>query len=119
VGRIDVKNKKEKTPNAPGMLAKHYSPKTKTYLVNDVEEFISGHVDKTIGLVSFTVNIIASNVKHIETLSKPGDLKEAASNLYSALHILDNLNLDLIVAQRFPDFGLGKSINDRLERATK
>jgi L-threonylcarbamoyladenylate synthase len=119
VGRIDVKNKKEKTPNAPGMLAKHYSPKTKTYLVNDVEEFISGHVDKTIGLVSFTVNIIASNVKHTEILSKPGDLKEAASNLYSALHILDNLNLDLIVAQRFPDFGLGKSINDRLERATK
>jgi L-threonylcarbamoyladenylate synthase len=26
--------------------------------------------------------------------------------------------LDMIVAERFPDFELGKSINDRLERAT-
>jgi L-threonylcarbamoyladenylate synthase len=32
---------------------------------------------------------------------------------------LDKLGLDLIVAERFPDIDLGKSINDRLERATK
>ena len=35
------------------------------------------------------------------------------------LHKLDRLNLEIIVAERFPDFGLGKSINDRLERASK
>jgi L-threonylcarbamoyladenylate synthase len=119
VGKISVKNKKEKTPNAPGMLAKHYSPKTKTYLVNDIEIFIADYKYKKIGLVSFTKDITALNIKHVEILSKSGDLKEAASKLYSALHILDDLNLDMIVAQRFPDIGLGKSINDRLERATK
>ena len=27
-------------------------------------------------------------------------------------------NLDVIIAERFPDSGLGKSINDRLQRAT-
>jgi L-threonylcarbamoyladenylate synthase len=119
VGKINVKNKKEKAPDAPGMLAKHYAPKTKTYLVNDIKKFIKGNCDKTIGLVSFTEDINASNIEHVEILSKSGDLKEAASKLYSALHTLDDLNLDMIVAQRFPDVGLGKSINDRLERAAK
>ena len=40
------------------------------------------------------------------------------SKLYDAMHTLDNKNLDLIIAEKFPDFGLGKSINDRLQRAT-
>ncbi|MFT5245088.1 MAG: L-threonylcarbamoyladenylate synthase [Psychroserpens sp.] len=119
VGKINIKTKEEKTPNAPGMLAKHYAPKTKTYLVNDIDKFITDYEDKAIGLVSFSEVITASNIKHVEILSKSRDLKEAASNLYSSLHILDHLNLDMIVAQRFPDIGLGKSINDRLERAAK
>ncbi len=119
VGKIKVKNKKEKDPNAPGMLAKHYSPLTKTYLVDDVEKFIQDHKDSSIGLLSFSEAITAPNIKQVEILSQSGDLKEAASNLYSALHALDHSNLDKIVAQRFPDLGLGKSINDRLERAAK
>lgn len=119
VGKINIKTKKEKAPNAPGMLAKHYSPKTKTYLVKDIEKFITNHKDKIIGIVSFSKTINAPNVKQVEILSKSGDLKEAASNLYGALHTLDSLNLDIILAHRFPDIGLGKSINDRLERATK
>jgi L-threonylcarbamoyladenylate synthase len=119
VGKINVKTKEEKTPNAPGMLAKHYAPKTRTYLVNDIDKFITDYGDKTIGLLSFSEAITASNIKHVEILSKSRDLKEAASNLYSSLHILDHLDLDMIVAQRVPDIGLGKSINDRLERATK
>lgn len=119
VGKINIKNKKENAPIAPGMLAKHYSPKTKTYLVNDIDKFILDFKDKTIGLLSFSKVITGSNIKHIEILSKTGNLKEAASNLYSSLHKLDNLHLDMIVAERAPDFGLGKSINDRLERASK
>jgi L-threonylcarbamoyladenylate synthase len=119
VGKINVKTKEEKMPNAPGMLDKHYAPKTKTYLVNDIDKFITDYGDKTIGLLSFSEAITASNIKHLEILSKSRDLKEAASKLYSSLHILDHLDLDMIVAQRFPDIGLGKSINDRLERAAK
>jgi L-threonylcarbamoyladenylate synthase len=119
VGKIGIKNKEEKTPNAPGMLSKHYSPKTKTHIVRDVEKFIKDHQDKRIGLVCFSKAINTSNIEHVEILSKSEDLKEAASNLYGALHALDELNLDMIITQRFPDVGLGKTINDRLERATK
>jgi len=40
-------------------------------------------------------------------------------NLYAAMHRLDSQNLDVIIAEKFPDSGVGKSINDRLIRATK
>jgi hypothetical protein len=31
------------------------------------------------------------------------------------LHKLDQLHLDVIIAERFPDYGLGRTINDRLK----
>ena len=54
-----------------------------------------------------------------EILSEKGDLKQAMSNLYAAMHRLDKQNLDIIIAEKFPENDLGKSINDRLQRATK
>lgn len=119
VGHIDIKNKKEIAPDAPGMLARHYAPKTRTYLVNNILEFIEDWSDNKVGVLVFKEGLSAPNIKHVEILSNTGELKEAASNLYAALHRLDGLDLDIIVAQRLPDHGLGKSINDRLERATK
>jgi L-threonylcarbamoyladenylate synthase len=119
IGKIQIKNKNDTTPNAPGMLAKHYAPRTKMYLVDDVEKFIKHFINKKIGILRFKDEMNTSSIEHLEVLSKSGDLKEAASKLYNTLHKLDRLNLDIIVAERFPDFGLGKSINDRLERASK
>ncbi len=55
----------------------------------------------------------------IEILSEKADLEEAAKNLYAAMHRLDKLKLDAIIIEKLPDTGLGKSINDRLERASK
>jgi L-threonylcarbamoyladenylate synthase len=119
IGEVRVKNKKDTAPNAPGMLARHYAPKTRTYLVEDAEYFVKAHSDKKIGVLKFDKEMKSANIEHVEVLSKKGDLTEAASKLYNALHKLDTLHLDMIVAEKFPDFGLGASINDRLERATK
>ena len=119
IGKIQIKNKNDTTPNAPGMLAKHYAPRTKMYLVDDVEKFIKHFKNKKIGILRFKDKMNTCSIEHLEVLSKLGDLKEAASKLYNTLHKLERLNLEIIVAERFPDFGLGKSINDRLERASK
>jgi L-threonylcarbamoyladenylate synthase len=67
----------------------------------------------------FSHKINHPQIVHQEVLSANADLKEAASNLYAALHVLDKQKVDIIIAERLPDIGLGKSINDRLERATK
>jgi len=119
IGEVKIKNKKEVSPDAPGMLLKHYAPLTDTYLETNVEERIQSFPNKKIGLLLFSKEINAAGITHQEILSKNADFKEAAANLYAALHLLDKLKLDVIIAEKLPDIGLGKSINDRLERATK
>ena len=52
-------------------------------------------------------------------MSKKGDLKEAGKNLYSTLRKIKNLKYKSIAVTRIPNKGLGKTINDRLKRASK
>jgi L-threonylcarbamoyladenylate synthase len=119
VGKIKVKNKNEVAPVAPGMLERHYAPKTKTVLTESLLKTLQHFKDKRIGLITFQSQIENEVIEVQIALSKTGDLSESASNLYDALHQLDKMNLDVIIAEKFPDYGLGKSINDRLTRATK
>ena len=117
VGKISIKNKKEEKPDAPGMLARHYAPKTSTFLVDDVAAEVKKHSEKKIGVLVFKSSLNNENITEI-ILSRKGSMQEAAANLYAAMHELDSKNLDIIIAERFSEFGLGKSINDRLQRAT-
>ena len=50
-------------------------------------------------------------------LSDRGDLTEAAANLFGHLHRLDALGATHIAVAPIPDTGLGRAINDRLQRA--
>ena len=119
IGKIEIKNKKEVRPDAPGMLERHYAPKTKTILTDNIEHAINLNTDKRIGLLVFSSEFESEEIKTQIVLSKDGNMEEAASKLYDALLRLDKQQLDIIIAEKFPDYGLGKSINDRLERATK
>lgn len=118
-GKLSTITNSEKTPNAPGMLTRHYAPNTATYLTNNVVELIKCFKGKRIGILVFKNQISGKGIIHKEILSKSGDLNEAAKNLYAAMHRLDENNLDVIIAERLPDIGLGKTMNDKLERATK
>lgn len=119
VGKVIIKNKKEISPDAPGMLDKHYAPKTQMLLTDNISEEIKKHLGKQVGIITFKSDMEIDTISSQVILSQKGDMAEAASKLYNAMHNLDHLNLDVIIAERFPDFGLGKSINDRLNRATK
>ena len=52
-------------------------------------------------------------------LSHNGNLKEAAKNLYSTLRKIKKNNYKSIAVCKIPNKGLGKTINDRLIRASK
>jgi L-threonylcarbamoyladenylate synthase len=45
-------------------------------------------------------------------------MNEAAKNLYAALHDMDQKGFKRIFIEAFPSDGLGKTMNDRLKRAT-
>jgi len=117
IGSVEVKPMKEGKPSAPGMLAKHYAPRTPILLDWDKNNFDS-HKDKKIGLLAFQEPTGSLKFSHIEVLSKKGDFREAAANLFSAIRRLDSLNLDLILAESVPEIGLGRAIMDRLRRAS-
>ncbi len=119
VGKLKIKTHNDKTPNAPGMLSRHYAPKTATFLTPHVADLMQSFEGKKIGLLLFDKPILTDKKTTQIILSKKGDLKEAARKLYAALHRLDEKKLDLIIAEKFPNNGLGKTLNDRLQRAVK
>ena len=51
-------------------------------------------------------------------LSKKGNLKEAAKNLYNTLRKIKKNKFKSIAVAKIPNKGLGKTINDRLIRAS-
>lgn len=118
VGKVHIKNKKEENPDAPGMLQKHYSPLTTTILTVGILSEIEKHPNKKIGVLTFDTSFKNDKISTEIILSETSDLQEATSKLYDSLHQLDHLNLDIILVEKMPDFGLGKSMNDRLQRAS-
>ncbi|NRB59878.1 MAG: threonylcarbamoyl-AMP synthase [Winogradskyella sp.] len=119
VGKIEIKNKKEVAPDAPGMLERHYAPTTKTILTGNLIDSIEAHKNLRIGLLTYNDFLDDDVIDFKIVLSEHNNLEEAASKLYDALHQLDKQELDIIIAEKLPDYGLGKSINDRLLRASK
>ncbi len=119
VGKIEIKNKNEVAPDAPGMLERHYAPTTKTILTGNLIDAIEAHKNLRIGLLTYNDFLDDDVIDFKIVLSEHNNLEEAASKLYDALHQLDKQDLDIIIAEKLPDYGLGKSINDRLLRASK
>ncbi|MFE3870967.1 L-threonylcarbamoyladenylate synthase [Flavobacterium sp. ZS1P70] len=119
VGSVKMITHDDLAPAAPGMFSRHYAPLTTTFLTTDVKEKLKTFPYQKIGVIVFQKGIDDPKIVQQEILSSTGNLAEAASQLYAALHRLDNCHLDCIIAERFPDVGLGKTINDRLKRATK
>ena len=119
VGKIHVKNNNEESPEAPGMLSKHYAPKTPIVLSTEIAKDVKTYRLKKLGLLFFRDAQGFDKLHQVKVLSQKGDLKEAAKKLYAALHNLDQLDLDLIITEQFPENDLGRTINDRLKRAVK
>jgi L-threonylcarbamoyladenylate synthase len=88
---------------APGMLASHYAPNATLRL--DAERPEPGET-----WLGFGPGPEGAN------LSPSGDLREAARNLFSMLHRLDETATRIAVAP-IPHTGLGEAVNDRLKRA--
>jgi L-threonylcarbamoyladenylate synthase len=118
--------------SAPGQLPTHYAPRTKLIVLETLENF-SVPPGKRVGGLSFrpvarvgdpglprpttAATKASTDFAAMRYLSERGDLREAAANFFRILRELDAENLDLIVAERVPEEGIGAAINDRLGRA--
>ena len=95
---------------SPGNQKKHYSPDLPIRInVNDV--------NKNECLLNFGQNKLKSLICEYN-LSLNGNLNEASKNFFNYLHLIDKCNCLGIAVAPIPNYGLGKTINDRLIRAS-
>jgi L-threonylcarbamoyladenylate synthase len=108
-------------PIAPGMLAKHYATRH-PLIIGDISELIStAHQLQNIpriAIIALQKTFEAIPAAYQFQLSASGSLTEAASRLFAAMQLTDDMDIDLVISEKFPDHGLGKAINDRLLRAS-
>ncbi len=99
-----------------GKLKSHYAPGIPLYM-GDVEQLSHQFQGKKIAAISFynDYNYLASVESFI--LSPEKNMSIAAAKLFQTLRWIDAGAYDIILAEPFPGYGLGKAINDRLQRA--
>lgn len=111
-GRIVTDN-----PVAPGQLARHYA--TKHQLIHgDPKKYFNYFPPERIGIIAFSAIYGELPARNQVVLSHSRNLDEAAQNLFAAMRTIDTYDIDVILAEKFPDQGLGRAINDRLKRAS-
>lgn len=113
VGKVEVNTTSSSKPSAPGLLISHYAPR-KPFFLGSIEDLSKQNSDKKVAIISFQGN--SNSVLH-KVLSEEGSLHEAAHNLFKVMRELDESDAEIIIAERVPNHGLGRAINDRLNRA--
>lgn len=100
---------------APGMLSRHYAPGTPLQLLAADAEArpIPG---LRCGLLTWGPSPEIPGFERIYRLGMGEDLKICASNFFAGLRDLDSAGLDVIIGRLFPEHGLGRALNDRLQR---
>ncbi len=106
---IGINNKPLKI-SAPGQFKLHYSPGIPIRL--NAKKIKNNEA-------CITIKKFKSTNPNFYFLSKKGNLNEAAKNLYSTLRKIRNNKYKSIAVKKIPNKGLGKTINDRLLRASK
>lgn len=97
----------------PGLLSRHYAPAKPIEIVAALTVVRNW---EGVGLLSFGA-LIPAQCEIFEELSSRKSLTEAAAHFFAALRRLESTNIHSIVAQWFPNTGLGLALNDRLRRA--
>lgn len=110
---VILKTHSDTLPVTSGMVKYHYAPTTPLFYI---EQQLISSKSQNDGFIFFKEDFLGVSKKII--LSPKGSLEEAAQKLYDALHLMDLKKLDRIFIEKFPEYGLGRSINDRLKRAT-
>ena len=116
IGPVERAASVESHPAAPGQLRHHYAPRK---LLKVLAEDGLSPSRETEGWLIFGEQAQAPASAVVHNLSPAGDMLEAAANFFRFLRALDDdPRVTNLVARRVPEIGLGRAINERLERAS-
>lgn len=119
-------------PRSPGMKYRHYAPAAQVYLVEtgaDGSDPLARFAEEY-HLRGLKVGVLASSERCSamgQRVERPGivwidagserDLASVARDLFDNLRRFDDLGVDVIIAQAFPETGMGLAIMNRLLKA--
>jgi len=106
--KIKIKKNLKKI-KAPGQLKLHYSPGIPVKMNRK-------NIEKHQALIGFGKKFKVG--KNYFNLSKKGNLKEAANNLYKTMRKIRKRNFKSIAVVKIPNTEIGYAINDRLRKAS-
>lgn len=112
VGRVDVREKEAPGgPRSPGTQHQHYAPSAQVRVVQAPSEAEEGDTAGYIGLDS------PGHPASFRKVHPVPDVEAYARDLFHFFRECDRLGCSVIFAQSVPAEGLGRALNDRLERA--
>lgn len=129
IGSVEMPVKKSAVVSSPGQLDSHYAPSTQLFLfeygtleLGNAHRLIEGMDPGSVAVIVFddtrAQEAARAGFPTVFTLSSNGNLRDAAANLFALLHELDSRQFSVLIAEKCPDEGLGRAINDRLYRAS-
>ena len=101
-------------PQAPGMLASHYSPVKPFYIFT--EQRLQSMDPATCGYIGLQ-GTAPADFGEVRILTSDGDLKAYAAAIFGAMHDLEQTGVSVILAEPVPEKGIGIAIMDRLRKA--
>ncbi len=115
---LKVEDIESSKPISPGMIKKHYAPKTRAFLLTSWEEYFK--VRSMLGSVGLVLKDrkIIYGFKDVLHLSDEGDTYEMAANLFKTMYKVDGMGWKAVFFQGVEEKGLGRAIMNRLKKAT-
>jgi L-threonylcarbamoyladenylate synthase len=113
--KVLLQTSAQEHPVAPGQLKSHYATSTPLVVGDIAAEAAKNQGKKTI-ILQFGSEISVPGSISLN-LSPSGNADEAAKNLFYLMREADALGGDLVIAPILPNNGLGRAVNDRLQKA--
>lgn len=112
-------------PKSPGQKYVHYAPDAPLILVSPEEDVISVIAKHKkngakIGVLTTDEHLYKwTEADVVISLGERKNLYTVAQNLYDCLRQFDQTDVDIILAETFPEEGIGQAIMNRLKKAAK
>jgi hypothetical protein len=110
---------------SPGMLPRHYAPKTPLEVSATAAERVEELVQAGQRIAWLTARIDDPRMRSLAAsrdllvVPMPADPVAFATSLYATLHAIDRRSLDRIIIDAPPDTDAWRAVTDRLSRATR
>lgn len=123
VSRTDLQ--KSDIAKAPGMKYKHYAPDEDLFIVDGSKKYWKEKISdlnkqgQQVGMIA-NEDLIAdlgSITQASYSLGKKGDAESAAARLFDALRYFEKTDVTVILAEAYPETGLGLAYMNRLDKA--